>query len=407
MFETTAREMAIDHAARVLKVDPVELRRKNLLSWSDLPFSSPSGRTFKEITPLETFERALEVLDYPGFRVQQERARSGGPLLGLGCCVYVEPTATATPTLATDAATIKVEASGRVVAYLSTTSHGQSIETTIAQVVADALGVNFDDVTVIQGNSESTPYGPTTGGSRSAVIAGGAARRTAETVRDKVLAIAGFKMEANPDDLTIEGGRVFVRGTPQKAMTLREVASAAYRYASELPVELDAGLEATERFKPSDFPTWSNATHLCVVEIDLRTCMPSVRRYIVSEDCGAMINPRIVDGQISGGVVQGIGGVLFEDFVYDPAGNPMTTTFMDYLLPTSSDVPEIEIVHLETLSSTNPGGFKGMGEGGAIGSHAAVANAVGDALAHLGIHVTRTPLGPNDIYGLLVEAGYA
>jgi aerobic carbon-monoxide dehydrogenase large subunit len=405
MFETTAREMAIDHAARTLGVDPIELRRRNLLAARDLPFTSPGGKEFREITPLETLDQALDMLDYEAFRCEQAAARADGRLLGLGCCAYVEPTSMGTPTLATEGATVRVEASGQVVAYLGTTSHGQSVETTMAQIVADTLGVGYDDVTVVQGETESTPYGPGTGGSRTAVVAGGAARRATEAVRAKVLAVASHALEAAEGDLTIEQGQVFVRGTPGRALSMREVASSAYRFADRLPPEVGSGLEATVRFRPERFPTWSNATHLCVVEIDRHTCIPRVLRYIVSEDCGPMINPTVVDGQIFGGVVQGLGGALLEDFVYDEAGNPLTATFVDYLLPTTTEVPPIEVGHLDTRSTTNPGGFKGMGEGGAIGSHAAVANAVADALAHLGVHVLTTPLGPNDIHRLLVEAG--
>ncbi len=405
MFETTAREMAIDHAARTLGIDPVELRRRNLLAASDLPFTSPGGNLFKEITPLETLEHALEMLDLVAFRREQAQARAEGRLLGLGVCAYVEPTSMGVQSLASEGATVRVETSGKVMAFLGTTSHGQSIETTMAQVVADTLGVEYDDVTVVQAETQSTPYGPGTGGSRTAVIAGGAAREATLAVRDKVLAVAAHAMEAAVDDLDIDAGAVFVRGTPVKSMTMAEVAKAAYRNAHLLPPEVGSGLEATVRFRPNTFPTWSNATHLCVVEIDRATCIARVVRYIVSEDCGPMINPTVVDGQISGGVVQGIGGVLLEDFVYDDAGNPLTATFVDYLLPTTTEIPVIEIGHVVTASTTNPGGFKGMGEGGAIGAHAAVANAVGDALAHLGISVCKTPLGPNDIHRLLVEAG--
>ena len=407
LFETTAREMAIDHAARTLGVDPVELRRKNLLSAADLPFTSPGGKLFQEITPLETLDQALEILDYDGFRNEQAAARSQGRLLGLGISVYVEPTSMDTPTLATEGATVRVESSGKVVAYLGTTSHGQSVETTMAQIVADNLGVDFEDVTIVQADTQSTPYGPGTGGSRTAVVAGGAAREATLAVREKVLAVAAHSLEAAQEDLDIEAGTVFVKGTPVRSVTMKEVAAAAYRFAAQLPAELSAGLEATVRFRPTHFPTWSNATHLCVVEIDRDTCMPHIQRYIVSEDCGRMINPTVVEGQIFGGVVQGIGGVLLEDFVYDDDGNPLTTTFMDYLLPTTTEVPEIEIGHIESDSSSNPGGFKGMGEGGAIGAHAAVANAVADALAPLGIHVLATPLGPNDIHRLMVAAGAA
>jgi len=405
MFETTAREMAIDHAARVIGVDPVELRRKNLLAATDLPFTSPSGNVFEEITPLESLEQALEILGFEDFRAEQAAARAEGRLLGLGVCAYVEPTSMNVPSLASEGATVRVESTGEVIAYLGTTSHGQSIETTMAQVVADALGVDYEMVTVVQGVTGATPHGGGTGGSRTAVVAGGAIRAASMVVRDKVLAVAAHAMEAAPEDLVIEMGSVSVRGTPSKSMTIKEVATAAYTNAADLPPELEPGLEATVRFRPTKFPTWSNATHLCVVEIDRDTCLPKVLRYIVSEDCGLMINPQVVNGQIYGGVVQGLGGVLLEDFVYDEMGNPLTSTFVDYLLPTTTEIPMIEVGHLDTPASSNPGGFKGMGEGGAIGSHAAVANAVADALSHLGINVVKTPLGPNDIHRLLTEAG--
>jgi carbon-monoxide dehydrogenase large subunit len=290
---------------------------------------------------------------------------------------------------------------------MGTTSHGQSVETTMAQIVADTIGVSYDDVTIIQADTQSTPYGPGTGGSRTAVIAGGAAHDASVAVRDKILAIAAHALEANRDDLVIADGVISVRGTPSQAKTLREIATTAYRAADSLPPDLDSSLEATVRFRPSRLPTWSNASHICVVEVDRTTWTPRILRYIVSEDCGRMINPQIVEGQIFGGVVQGIGGVLYENFVYDTDGNPLTTSFMDYLLPTTTEVPTIEIGHIETVSSTNPGGYKGLGEGGAIGSHACVANAVSDALAPLGVIVTRTPLGPNDIYELVKAAGAA
>ncbi|HZP29541.1 MAG TPA: molybdopterin cofactor-binding domain-containing protein, partial [Acidimicrobiia bacterium] len=330
-----------------------------------------------------------------------------GRLLGLGIAAYVEPTSMGAPGLHSEGATVRVESSGHVTAFVGTTSHGQSIETTMAQIVAEQLGVDYDDVTVVQADTQATPYGPGTGGSRTAVVAGGAIREATVAVRDKVLQIAAQAMEASPDDLEIQRGVVSVRGTPARSVTLKEVAKLAYTTSDTLPSDVRSGLEATVRFRPTQFPTWSNATHACVVEIDRETWQPHVTRYIVSEDCGRMINPMIVEGQIFGGVVQGMGGVLLENFRYDADGNPLTSTFMDYLLPTTTEVPDIEVGHIETDSTTNPGGFKGMGEGGAIGAHAAVANAVADAVAHLGIRVTRAPLGPNDLFELAATAGLA
>ena len=406
MFETTAREMMIDYAAREIGLDPAEFRRKNLLSAADLPHTAPAGQVFTEITPLETLEQALEILDYEAFRKEQAAARAEGRFLGLGLSVYVEPTSMAGNSLHTEGATVRVEASGRVraTAYLGTTSHGQSVETTMAQVVADTLGVSYDDVTVVQADTQATPYGPGTGGSRTAVIAGGAARDATLAVRDKVLQVAAHAMEASPDDLEINDSTVSVRGTPHKSVSLREVAELAYVHSNTLPPDVRSGLEATVRFRPERFPTWSNATHACVVEIDPETWLPEVKRYIVSEDCGNMINPTIVEGQIAGGVVQGLGGVPSASYTKSSSSTPLTSTFMDYLLPTAAEVPDLEIGHIMSESTTNPGGFKGLGEGGAIGSHAAVANAVADAIAHLGVKVTKTPLGPDDIFALVKDA---
>ncbi len=361
---------------------------------------------FQEITPLETLEQALEIVGY------DELAHGAGAAARRRSATSASESARtwnrrrwAAPSLATEAATVKVDTSGRVMAYLGTTSHGQSVETTMAQIVAEHLGVAYEDVTIVQADSQSTPYGPGTGGSRTAVVAGGAAREATVAVREKVLAVAAHMMEAAPEDLEIADGVVSVRGTPSKSVTMRDVAQpgAASRPTSSL-TSIGVGLEATVRFRPTQFPTWSNATHVCVVEVDAETWIPKVQRYVVSEDCGRMINPTIVEGQIFGGVVQGLGGVLLEDFVYDDEGNPLTTTFMDYLPPTTTEVPEIEVGHIETESTTNPGGYKGMGEGGAIGAHAAVANAVADALRPFGVSATATPLGPEQIFELVRAA---
>jgi len=276
------------------------------------------------------------------------------------------------------------------------------METIIAQVTAEYLGVEPDDVEVIFGDTATAPMGATTGGSRNAVFGGGAARQAALEMRARVVEIAAHVLEASPDDLDVEGGVVSVRGTPSAQRSLAEIAQLAYLHPLELPPGVPPGLEIASRFTTGG-PTWSNAAHVCTCEVDPETGIVTLLRYIVSEDCGAMINPNVVEGQIAGGVVQGIGGVLLEHFVYDRDGNPTTTTFLDYLLPTASDVTLMEYGHIQTPSA-RPGGFKGMGEGGAIGAPAAVFNAVADALAHLGVVLTDQPLTPAAIVRGVAEA---
>jgi len=254
---------------------------------------------------------------------------------------------------------------------------------------------------VLQGDTDAAPTGPGTGGSRSAVIAGGAAQQAAREVRARMVAIAANELEAAPDDLEIVDGHIHVAGTPTRGVTVAEVARKAYYEPGSLPPGQAPGLEGQARYTPSSPVTWSNACHICVVEVYRDTGKVEILRYVVSEDCGVMINPNVVEGQIAGGVVQGICGVFYERVAYDEDGNPLTTTFMDYLLPTAAEVPQLEYGHIETPAPTNPGGHKGMGEGGAIASPPAVINAVADALAPLGVVVRAQPLGPADIVSLL------
>jgi carbon-monoxide dehydrogenase large subunit len=228
-----------------------------------------------------------------------------------------------------------------------------------------------------------------------------AARAACGELRERMAAIVAKQLEASADDLEFVNGRVQVVGTPTRGMSLPEVAAVAYTQPAMLPEGVPPGLEAQNRFAPSSFATWSNACHMCVVEIDRATGAVTIERYVVSEDCGVMINPNVVEGQIAGGVVQGIGGVLYEDMKYDDAGNPLATTFVDYLLPTAAEVPVIEYAHIETPAPTNPGGHKGLGEGGAIAAPPAVINAVADALRPLGVEVRDQPLGPAEIVALL------
>ena len=394
MMETVVREQMMDTVARQLGLDPLELRRRNVIDDDDLPYTTAAGMALDQVSIGRSLEQAVEMIGYDELRAEQDRARRDGRLLGVGLGLYVEPSGIAMGNMSSEAAVVSIGVNGQVQALMSSGSHGQSLETTIAQVVADRLGVDVDDVTVVQGDTATAPFGPGTGGSRSAVILSGAADSAADRVRAKILEIAAHALEAAPEDLQIDAGTISVVGTPARSTTITSVARLAYLNPAGLPPGMEMGLEEKARYTPNAPFTWSNSCHACVCEVDARTGEVTLLRYVVSEDCGVMINPDVVEGQIAGGVVQGIGGVLYEHMVYDDAGNPQSTTFVDYLLPTAAEVPTIEYGHIETPAATNPGGYKGMGEGGAIGSPPAVINAVADAVAHLGARLTRQPLTP-------------
>jgi carbon-monoxide dehydrogenase large subunit len=401
MMETVAREQMVDTVARAIGMDPLELRRRNVITTAELPYTSAGGLPYANVSPEETLAQAATLIGYDEFRATQARARAEGRYLGIGLGLYIEPQA-GMGAMGVEAALVRVAPTGRVDAYVGSGSHGQSLETTIAQVVAEELGVDLDDVTVHQGDTESAPYGGGTGGSRSAPILSPAASQAARQVREKAVAIAAHLLEAAPEDLQVEGGVLSVVGTPTRSVTMADVARVAYLDSDSLPPGTEPGLEVISRFKAPPV-MYSNACHACTVEVDVATGRVTILRYVVSEDCGVMINPMVVEGQIAGGVAQGIGGVLYEHAAYDEDGNPLATTFMDYLLPTAAEVPPIEYGHIETPAAT-PGGYKGMGEGGAIGSPPAVFNAVADALAPLGVKLTRTPLGPSQILAAIETA---
>jgi carbon-monoxide dehydrogenase large subunit len=402
MMETTAREQMVDIAAAELGLDPLELRRRNVIGVGELPFTTATGLVYTAVSPAETLEQAAGLIGYQAFRAEQEQARAGGRYLGVGLSLYIEPQF-GFGILGTEAATIRIEPSGTVNVLMSTGSHGQSLETTIVQVVADELGVSIDDIRFFQGDSAATPYGPGTGGSRSAAIASGAAIQASQQLREKVLLIGAHLMEAAPGDVEMTGGAITVKGDPAARVPLAQVAAVAYLNTDALPPGLAAGLETTARWKAPTF-MYSNACHAATVEVDPVTGQVTLLRYVISEDCGNMINPMVVEGQIAGGVAQGIGGVFYEHFVYDGDGNPLTTTFLDYQLPTAAEVPDFEYGHVITPAPT-PGGFKGMGEGGAIASPAALINAVRDALRPFGIRLTAQPLTPEAIVQAIDEAG--
>jgi carbon-monoxide dehydrogenase large subunit len=404
-FESLAREVMLDISARELGVDPVELRRRNMLSAADMPYANPSFMTYSHMTPRECFEQALDMLDYEAFRAEQAEARAQGRHLGVGTSSYVEPTTPGTGYYGTEAATIRIEPSGRVNVYIAGGSTGNSLETTVVQLAADALGAAIEDVSTIQGDTALTGFGAGAAGSRSGSMTAGAVAETAAVLTPRIRAIAAHRLEAAPEDIELGGGRAWVRGTPAAALGYGEIAHLAYFRPEKLPPGVPAGLEASARFTAASPNNWVNATHVCTCEVDVVTGGVTLLRYIVSEDCGPMINPNVVEGQIAGGTVQGIGGVLWEHLAYDEDGNPLATTFVDYLLPAAVEVPHIEIGHLET-PGPNPGGYKGVGEGGAIGAPAAVVNAVADALSPFGVRITRLPLGPEQVLDAIAAASH-
>jgi carbon-monoxide dehydrogenase large subunit len=400
MFESVAREVVLDTAARRLGLDPVDLRRRNMLGRDELPYQNGSGMPYADMSPAETFEHALDLLGYDEFRREQAAARAEGRYMGVGTCSYVEPTTPGFNHYVGEGATIRIDPSGTVTVHVAGGSTGNSLETAAVQLTADALGVPIEQVHTVQGDTAVTPYGAGTGGSRSGSMIAGAVAVTASVLRDRLAAIAAHRLEAAPDDIELAEGRAFVRGTPAAGVTVAELAAIAYFRPHELPPGTPPGLEASERHTTSMMPLWANATHVCTCEVDVTTGAVRLLRYVVAEDCGPMINPAIVEGQIAGGTVQGIGGALLEELAYDEDGNPITTTFMDYLLPTAADVPAIEYGHVVT-PGPGPGGYKGVGEGGAIGAPPAVINAVADALAPFGVSVDRLPLSPETVVRLI------
>ena len=405
-FESLAREVLLDIAARRMGIDPVELRRRNLLRHDEMPYANANGMTYDAVTPLETFEHALGILDYDAFCTEQAAARATGRFVGVGTATYVEPTTSGMGMMGTEGATLRIEPSGTVNVYVSGGSTGNSIETTVVQLTADALGVDIADVHTIQGDTAVTPYGAGTAGSRSGSMTAGAVRDAAAILREKLAAIAAHRLEAAPEDIELGESRAHVRGTPSASISYGELADIAYFQPQALPPGVTAGLEATARYVAESASIWANATHVCTCEVDIETGSVTILRYIVSEDCGPMINPSVVEGQIAGGTVQGIAGVLFEHLAYDADGNPVTTSLADYLMPSAAEMPSLEFGHVET-PGPGPGGYKGVGEGGAIGAPAAVVNAIADALAPLGLAITRTPLGPAEIVGLVNAASRA
>jgi aerobic carbon-monoxide dehydrogenase large subunit len=399
-----AMDRAIDCLARELGIDPADIRRRNYIRADEMPWDL--GMPYRDGNPLvydtgdfpATLEAALKAADYDAFRREQARLREQNVYRGIGISGYVEGTAIGP----FEGAHVKLDLAARVVVATGAVSSGQGHETSFAQVAADTLGVPLDWVTVIGGDTALVPFGVGTFASRSGVTAGNSIADAARQVRAKLLAAAAVLLEAATGDLEIEDGRVFVRGAPASGIELARVVQAA------IPTFAKPGV-VTPDFEASAYHhvptvTYASAVHVAQVEVDVATGRVRLLRYVVAHDCGKVINPMIVDGQIHGGVAQGVGGALFEDMTYDDEGQLLAGTLMDYAIPATTDLPLIETVHLEYPSPRNPLGMKGLGEGGAISPPAAIANAIDDALAPFGVRLTGTPATPARVFDLIQRA---
>lgn len=405
-------EGTIEAIARRLGRDPVEIRRLNMLQTADLPYTMPSGLVVEDVTPRETMEAALKIFDVAAFRERQARDRARGIHRGFGLCCVVESTtygsafykAAGIPGSGHEAGWVKIEPSGAVNASVGLMGSGQGYETTFAQVVAEPLGVDPTDVHIHLGNTDTAPYGMGSRGARGGTAGGSVLLLAARALRDKVLTIAAALLGLNSSgELRLHGGRVERRlgGEWHAAgLSLADIAHVAYLDPLRLPPGLEPGLEAHRTYDPPPM-TFSNATHLCEVRLDVATGHVTVERYLVVEDCGTVYNPAIVRGQQQGAIAMGISGVLLEEVIYDETGQNRSGSFADYLLATAVEIPPIEVVSQHTPSRHTATGSKGMSEGGVMGAIGALPSAVNDALAPFGVVVERQPLSPMYLRELL------
>ncbi len=402
-----AIERCMDIAADELGIDPAELRFRNLIQSHEFPYQTMTGGIYDSGDYPRCLQKALDLAGYDEVLSEQRRRRAAGGAMGIGMAIFGETTGFAPSHVFSkmglqlggyDSAIVRMNPDGRATVLVGTSPHGQGLDTTLAQVVADELGLSYTDVTVLHGDTAVAPYGQGTFGSRSIVVSSSAAVSACRRLREKLLSIAASLLEARKDELETAYGEVVVREAPDRRIAIREVAHAAY-LAHNLPEGVEPGLEVTSYYDPAGLPT-SYAAHLAVVSLDLETGKLQLEKYVVVHDCGTVINPQIVEGQIHGAVVQGIGQAILEEIVYDGDGHLMSNSFTDYLLPTAMDVPDIEVEHQQTPTPLNPLGVKGMGEGGLIVSPAAIANAIADAVSPFGVEVLATPLKPEIVWRL-------
>jgi carbon-monoxide dehydrogenase large subunit len=411
---TFAIERAMDALAAKVGVDPAEIRRRNYIRAEQFPYTAVTGLTYDSGNYEGAAARALELADYDGVRAEQARRREAGDKkhLGVGISSYFEMCGLApSRVLASlnysaggwESATVRVLPTAKVQVVTGSTPHGQGHETCWSMIVADKLGIDPADVDVLHSDTAISPLGMDTYGSRSLAVGGVAIDMACDRVIDKARTIAAHQLEAAEADLEYSGGQFTVRGSPDKAMPLAAIAFEAFT-AHDLPDGLEPNLEAQVTYDPPNF-SWPFGTHVCVVEVDEETGRIDVLKYVAVDDCGNQVNPLIVEGQVHGGVIQGLAQALFEGVVYDDDGNLVTSTLADYMVPAASDVPPLVLDHTVTPSPTNPLGVKGIGEAGTIGSTPAVVNAVVDALRPLGVTNVPMPMSPMHVWEAIRSAG--
>ncbi|HEX2710659.1 MAG TPA: molybdopterin cofactor-binding domain-containing protein, partial [Candidatus Acidoferrales bacterium] len=406
---THLSERVMDLLADALKMDPVEIRKKNFAT--DFPHTNNFGLVYDSGAYEKAMDRALEMIGYQNFRKEQEAERKRGKYRGIGLSSWIEicglgPSAATAPATGgiglVESAQVRVNPTGSVAVYVGSHSHGQSHETTFAQLVADTLGVPYESIEIRHGDTAQGPaFGLGTYGSRSLAVGGMAIHKASKKVIDKARQLAAHIFEASEDDVVVDHGQFYVKGSPDKRKTLAEIALASY--GPGLPAGMEQGLEAVAYFDPPNF-VWPFGTHIAVVEVDPETGNVDLQRYAAVDDCGNVINPMIVDGQIHGGVAQGIAQALYEEVVYDGDGQIKTGTLTDYLVPTANEIPKMELDRTITPSPTNELGVKGIGEAGTIAATAAVINAVVDALSPFGIKHVDMPASPDRVWKLMKEA---
>jgi carbon-monoxide dehydrogenase large subunit len=402
---TFAIERLMDKAAAALALDPVEIRKRNLIR--NFPYTSATGLVFDEGSYIETLEQAVAHIDVPAFRARQRDARAGGRYLGIGFATFSERTGYGSTAFAArgmeitpgwENVEVVMDPSGMVEARIGASPHGQGLRTTLAQLVADEVGVAPQQVRIVHGDTDRTPYGWGTFASRSLVISGGATMLAARKIREKLLAIAGHVLEAAPEDIVLEDGSAKVSGT-DRTVAIAALARAAYHETHRFNGDITPGLSESAHYDPPG--TFSNACHVAIVEVDAETGSVKIEKFLAVEDAGRIINPMIAEGQVHGGIAQGIGNALFEEIVYDTLGNIQTATLADYLPPTSGEIPPIELHHIESPAASSVTGAKGLGEGGTIGAPAAIINAVNDALTPFNVSIDEIPATPQRIRAAL------